>query len=203
MNPEPVAAAPETPTAEITVQQTIEQRWAEHLAGIADAERMRIAKAKNLFGPSVEPTREELRLAVPLEGDTIRYAKDKDGKPRIAPGRNGLGGMVSRHGHGRKKKHMTKAAQAIKSASIASFRLIFGAHRAGVAAQAAADNKEFVGVPEQDIAALGAKAAALGHRTVKLNAAAARRRARNRSKLSRKINRGVLPGNTNVRRYIA
>jgi hypothetical protein len=142
----------------------------------------------------VEPTVEELRAAVELPGDTMHYIK-------LATNRHGLPSWPKAQ-RGRKRPHMAKHAQAIKSTSLAIFRGLFTKHITELEAKAKAAGEVFNGVPNDDLPKLGAKASVLGAKQIQKKLAAARRQARNRQKLSRRINRGVVPGNTNVLAYI-
>lgn len=161
----------------------------------ADAERLRIARKNGLFSePSVIPTPEELRAAVTLPGDTIRYRK-------LATDKHGLLSL-SKPPKGRKNPHMTPRQQRAKAAGILAFGRVFRNRFHNLSDKAKAEGTEFKGVPVKELSAIGARAAMVGFADNKRNLRAAARKARKRQELSRKINAGTLPGNTNVRRYV-
>ena len=188
MNPEELAAK---------YQEFQNNQWNQ--AG--DAERARIAKERGLLNdPSVTLSPVELRELIPLEGDTMRYAKGKDGLPRIATTRHGM--LCWPKPKGRKKPHMTKHAMAIKSRAISTFRGLFASHAANLEQAAKAAGEPFNGVPTADLSKLAARASILATGYNKRDAKAARITRRNMQKLSRRINAGVVNGNTNVVRYI-
>jgi hypothetical protein len=193
----------------------------EQFASIADSERHRLAVARGLVNPKDGTlTKSGLKLAeahgseikdgkfadigglrnlVPLPGDTIRYAKDSKGNSRIATDRHGFISFPKQRG--RRKPHISAHLQTIKNRSISVFRGLFLDHAADLQAKAKAAGEVFNGVPVDDFSKLGARAAVIGAARVKAEQHLARRRARNQQKLSRKINAGILPGNTNRRAY--
>jgi hypothetical protein len=157
-------------------------------------ERKAIAKRRGLFSHlSVEPTQPELEAAVRLPEDDIRLV-------RVALDSHGLPALPK--AHGRRKPRMTKAHQRVKSYAIQAFRPLFAARIAELKAAAEAKGEQFVGIPQDEIPKIGARAAMVGLRQAKAKFKNVKRLARNRSKLSRKINAGILPGNTNVHNYI-
>lgn len=197
--PQEPTAAPELSPADFVRQHIAfrEQEW----ANVADAERTRIAKARGMFkDPSVQITLEELRAAVPLQGDTMRYAKDKAGNPRMALTKHGF--PAGPKGRGRQNPHMTKTAQAIKSRAIIVFRGLFNKRIAELEKAAVASGETFNGIPTADLGPLGARATMIAAGYFRRDFKAGKRAARNRKKLSRAINAGIVPGNTNVARYI-
>lgn len=192
---------PELPPVEAPAPVTPEDMAAKAHAfvqgqwdSIADNARAIIAKRKGLFSdPSVQPTLDELRAAVPLEGDTLKYKV-------IARGR--LGTLAFPKQTGRRRPHMTKHAQHVKSESLRVFRHLFTNHVHTLEILARKAGEPFNGVPADDLPKLGARAAVLAAKAVKNTRAERRRRARNQQKLSRRINAGVVAGNINVGRYI-
>ena len=187
MNPEELAAK---------YQEFQTNQWNQ----VGDGERMRLAKERGLLDPSVTLSPVELRELIPLEGDTMHYAKGKDGLPRIATTRHGM--FCWPKPKGRKKPHMTKHAMAIKSRAISTFRGLFASHAAKLELEAHAAGEPFNGVPTADLSKLAARASILAAGYNKRDAKAARITRRNMQKLSRRINAGVVAGNTNLVRYI-
>lgn len=189
----PENAPPPQPTPEqmaIRAHEMHQEQW----DGVVDAERVRIARQRGLFtDPSVQPTVAELRAAVPLPGDTFKYIK-------LAKNRHGLPSWPKPKG--RQNPRMTKGQMAVKSASLVIFRRLFSTHVTKIEAIAREKGIEFHGVPTEDLAPLGVRATKLGLQQVKAEHKYFRRRERNRKKLSRRINAGALPGNTNVLAYI-
>lgn len=162
--------------------------------------RFEMLKARGIQpDPSVEWGEEELKAMAPLEGDTMRYAKDKAGNPRMATDRAGF--MATPKRRGRRKPHMTKSAQALKSAALHIFGGMFRKRIATVEAATTAKGETFTGLPQKELTKLAAKASAHAAVRVRENRAARRRRLRNESKMQRRINRGLIPGNTNRRAY--
>lgn len=179
-------------------QEFQQNQWDEQVNQI----RMGIAKRKGLLSdPSVVLSPAELREAAPLEGDKIRYAKDKAGNLRIATNRHGMFSWPKPQG-GRKRPHMTKHAMAIKSRAISIFRGMFTTHAAELEATAKEKGEQFLGVPTENLTKIGARASILAALYNKRDAKAARITRRNMQKLSRRINAGVVNGNTNAVRYI-
>lgn len=197
----------ETP-AQPTTPPTPEQQRAKVVAfigqqwnHIGDEARRAIAKARGLLNPSITLTSDELQNLIPLEGDTMRYAKDKEtGLPRIAASRLGL--MCFPKQRGRKNRHLTKSEMAIKSASLQIFRRLFAECAAHMEAKIKEKGEPFYGIPEDMLNQLGARAARLGAIQVGMNNRVARRHVRRQQALSRNINRGLLNGNIEPRNYV-
>ena len=182
---------------------------------VADGERMKKAKARGLVDKEgnltrfaisggcwrgtvevadtemigKEPTIAVLRLLVELPGDTMKYKV-------VAVDRHGLPALPKQHG--RRKPHVSKKQLTIRSRTINFFRSLFVKHNANLEAAAGAEDKPFDGTPQADAAKLGLRASSLAAEQVARDARDKRRRKRNQQILSRKINYGLLPGNTNT-----
>lgn len=221
------AAEPKTPSPEEMYQRAAAYRI-QQFENAGQAERVKILKSRGLITAEGKPTEkllamnpagvvvadakpkysadviltpEQARELAPLEGDSIRYAKDAGGSLRIALDRHGLLAMPK--GHGRKHPRMSAHKQAIKSVAIGIFGRMFTTHATKLQAAAEEKGEQFVGVPNADLPAIGARATVLAAQRVKKAMKALHRRARNEKKLARRINAGVLPGNTNRRAYTA
>lgn len=151
------------------------------------------------FDPSVVLTPAELVAMVPLEGDDIRYAKDADGKPRMATNKYGMFSWPKQRG--RRRPHMTKHAQAVKSSAIRIFKGLFAKRIIELEAAAVQSGETFNGIPNDALPAIGARATILASKGIADNRKARRRRMRNESKLQRRINTGVIAGNVNRHAY--
>lgn len=190
-------AAPPTPEQQrAKVVEFIATQW----NNMADQARHAIATARGLIKPSVQLTPEELRVLIPLEGDTMRYAKDENGQPRMAASR--LGFIAFPKQRGRKNRHLTKSEMAIKSASLRHFRRLFVECGDHMEAELKKKGQVYYGLPEDMLCQLGARAARLGAFEVAAHDRVARRHVRRQQALSRNINRGVLPGNTPRANYV-
>lgn len=205
--PVPPAPTPEEMRAKFSAFQ--QEEW----NGIANKERARMAKERGLLAILKKPADDapqtdkdayqkkydSIIASIVLEGDSMRYAKDADGHPRLATDRNGF--MAHPKGRGRRKPHMTKHGQTVKSTALQIFSGLFHQRMSFLEFEASQKGETFNGVPQAELTKLAAKATVLATQAVKENQRAKRRRLRNESKLQRRINRGVVPGNTNRRAY--
>lgn len=176
----------------------------KQFAGAADKVRRTKATAKGLIDPSKDLTDDELRALIPLEGDTIKYAKypeghPKAGQPRMAFDSHGF--IALPKAHGRRKKHMTKRDQAIKSAYLRISKDLFTVVAGKKITEAEAKGEKFVGLNEEEMRKIAAKATRLAMVEV-LKTRKFQKTVTNRMQdLSRSINAGILPGNTDARNY--
>jgi hypothetical protein len=176
--------------------------------GFVDSDRKLTARGRINLGlnPKADAeivTEAQLRTLVPLEGDNMRYATtigDRKVNPRMAE--NKLGFFSWPKPRGRRKPRPTPHQQSIKSTTLGIFRKMLDSHTNVLAAEAKEQGQPFNGVPVDDINKLGAKASKLAMGVVKERGKAARRKARRTQELSRRINRGLTPGNVNKRAYI-
>src|SRR5258708_3978322 len=125
---------------------------------------------------------------VTLPGDTlpvryIRYALDKKGM--LATGKQ----------HGRRRPHWNKRKLALKSLSIELFRREFAAYEAARKGIYEKDGKKFDGMHAADIKILATRIAVILRGEFNAARPAARVAARNRQRVARRINFGLLPGN--------
>jgi hypothetical protein len=176
----------------------------QYFLAAGDGIRQAKAAAKGLLDPSIELSPEELRALIPLEGDTMRYAVYPKGHPQAGEPRLAL--RFTRDDfipkpHGRKNKHMSKRNQAIKSAYLRISKDLFTIAAGKKIKAAEADGTEFVGLSQDDMTKIAAKAARLGTIEV-IKTRRFQRNVRNRvQQLSRGINAGLLPGGVNARNF--
>jgi hypothetical protein len=175
------------------VVEIIAQQW----TNIGDQTRLAMAKARGLLKPEDEKDADKVKSVIGtivLEGDRMRYAVDKDGLPRMATSRFGF--LSFPKPKGRKKRHLTKTEQAIKSASLRIFRRLFEECAIHMERELTAKGEQYFGLPEDMLRQLGARAARLGALEVATHNRVARRHVQRQQKLSRGINRGLIAGNT-------
>lgn len=200
MNPEVnphVESTPEPPPAQATPEE-VHARIVAFRQKVWDdsvkAERLKIAKRRGYINKdSKEKEIEDALLKVTLPGDEINYAKDKNGNPRLAKDRHGL--LSFPKTRGRRKPHMTKHQNTVKSAAIGIFQRLFKSHGLKLEAAAKAAGEDFFGVPEKDLPRIGARAAMLALRQVRRENAEQRQRARRQQQFSRRVNWGLVNGN--------
>ncbi len=157
--------------------------------------RLQIALRKGSLveaNPSVEYALEELKALVPQPQDRWNYIK-------IAETSQGLLAVPKQRG--RRKKHMTKHQQDIKSASLSIFKRLFAAKAERLKAVCVKEEIEYIGVPESALPELGKQAAMQALTAVKDKAKRKRDKARRRQKYSRAVNAGIFgnsrPGERN------
>lgn len=156
--------------------------------------RLQIALRKGIIeaDPSVEYTLEELKALVPQPQDRWNYIK-------IAKTSQGLLAVPKQRG--RRKKHMTKHQQDIKSTSLSIFKQLFAAKAERLKAVCKTEEIEYLGVPDSALPELGKQAAMQALTAVKDKAKRKRDKARRRQKYSRAVNAGIFgmnnPGERN------
>lgn len=158
-------------------------------------ERLAVAKRKGLKlveDPSYIPTIEELKAAVPLKRDRWNYVK-------LAKNSNGL--LSVPKPQGRRKPHMTKKSQDIKSAALRIFKGLVADKAERIKAVCAKEGFEYLGIPDSAIPALGAEAAKRGMKEVHERRRAKNRKARRRQKFSRRTNANI-PPRTSEKSYV-
>jgi len=157
-------------------------------------QRIQIALRKGIIteNPSIEYTLEELKALVPLPHDRWNYIK-------IAKTSQGLLAVPKQRG--RRKKHMTKHQQDIKSTSLSIFKQLFAAKAERLKAVCKTEEIEYLGVPDSALPELGTQAAMQALTAVKDKAKRKRDKARRRQKYSRAVNAGIFgmnnPGERN------
>lgn len=156
------------------------------------AERHAIAVRRNLVDPSVELTLEELKALVPLDRDRMHYIK-------LASDKNGLYSVPKPKG--RRRHHMTKHQQAIKSEALSIFQNLTAEKAERLKAVCKKEDIEYIGIPESAIPELGARAAKQAVGIVKARGKATRLRRRRQQQASRKVNFNLLAGNA-AKNYI-
>lgn len=153
--------------------------------------------------------RGESPLVDPIPGYTMELGEDKYGKP-VVPALRGkyvryafdrYGRLSLGHGKGRLKRHFTKTQLAMKSAAIEQFRAEYTAYESMMRIEDAKDGKAFQGVTEEEIMAFAPGATKRGVRAMRKQRRAEARAKRARQQASRKINFGMLPGNSDRRAH--
>ena len=215
--PEPQAAPQQPQMTRSQLGAFIRTKQQEDFDRNDKAERLAIAKRKStcghagnnpLFGkvfddPSIEWTLEELKALVPLDHDRLNYEwkNEKKGTEGVfATNRHGLFSIPKPKG--RRKPHMTKKAQDIKSASIRIFRKLFEQAGEKLKAMCKTENLEYIGVPDDSLPKLGASAARIAVREVVASSNASRRKVRRRQQFSRKVNAGLITISASEKNYI-
>ena len=149
------------------------------------AERLAIAKRKGLKlveNPSIVPTLDELKAAVPLKRDRMRYVK-------LAVNHFGLYSVPKQRG--RRKPHMTARQQSIKSAALRIFKQLMDDKAERLKAVCAKEGFEYLGIPDSAVPELAKQA---GLRATKEYFEAKHRKTRKalrRQKFSRAVNAGT------------
>lgn len=156
------------------------------------AERLTIAMRRGLINPCIEYTLDELKALVPLKRDRYRLIK-------FAVNRFGL--YAGPRPKGKKKPHMSLPAQRIKSASLLIFQRLFKEKAENLEAVCGRENIKYIGVPESAIPEIGARAANLALGAVADDRKRKRKVRRRMQQFQRKVNAGILPGNTGERNY--
>lgn len=157
-------------------------------------ERFQIAKRKNLDlvkDPSYIPTLNELKAAVPLKRDRWTYKK-------LAKTAHGL--LAIPRQRGKRKPHLNKRQQTIKSTALRIFRSLMEAKAETLLAICKKEGIEYIGIPESAIPSVGAEAARRALQEVNANRKAKNRRARRRQQFSRDVNAGLTT--TSEKRYV-
>ena len=166
--------------------------------------RLQIALRKGIIeaDPSVEYTLEELKALVPQPQDRWNYDwvnEEKGTRGVVAKNAHGLLAVPKQRG--RRKKHMTKHQQDIKSTSLSIFKQLFAAKAERLKAVCKKEEIDYLGVPDSAIPELGARAAKRALTVVKDKAKRKRDKARRRQKYSRAVNAGIFgnsrPGERN------
>lgn len=170
-------------TAVLGDSKVAQEQWNTLVDGI----RAVLRKAKGLPEEGI----------VTLPGDNlpsryIRYALDKHGMLSTGNTRQG-----------RRRKHWNKRKLALKSLSIELFRREFVAYENAMRDVYAKDGKEFDGMHEADIKLLATRINLILPGEFNARKAAARVAARNRQRTARRVNFGMLPGNSDRRAHAA
>ena len=203
--------AEQAPEAEAKPQMTREQA-VEYVLGhqIKSFEqndikqRIQIALRKGIIteNPSIEYTLEELKALMPLPHDRWNYDwvnEEKGTRGVVAKNAHGLLAVPKQRG--RRKKHMTKHQQDIKSTSLSIFKQLFAAKAERLKAVCKTEEIEYLGVPDSALPELGKQAAMQALTAVKDKAKRKRAKARRRQDFSRKVNVGTFgmnnPGERN------
>lgn len=198
-------AAPETD--KLTLQEApVEKKydphadWQQFVGALREARIQQIAKATGQ-SPVRNPIPEE---ALDEHGRPLQYAKDKNEQPRYAydnAGRLSLGVLASKHSRRRIKPHMNKRQLAVKALALAEFRRLFAALSAELSALAVKEGREFEGIPMHLMGKISAEAVQTAAAQYKINRRRERKQRRQRQQISRRINFGLIPGNSDRRAH--
>ena len=142
--------------------------------------------------PSYEYTLEELKALVPLPQDRYNYDwvnEDKGTRGVVAKNAHGLLAVPKQRG--RRKKHMTKHQQDIKSTSLSIFQQLFTEKAERLKAVCKTEEIDYLGVPDSAFRELGKRAAMQALTVVKDKVKRKRDKARRRQKYSRAVNAGI------------
>ncbi len=188
----PDVEAPKPQTREEALAKVVEQQLKAFDAGDRN-ERLQKLMRSGKYNPSIEYTDAELKVLVPLKRDRWSYVK-------LAKSSQGLLSFPKQHG--RRKRHMTKRGQEIKSASLAIFKQLFEERSERLMAVCKRESIEYIGVPDSAIPELGARAAKQAVVLVNDRRRAKRDRARRRQPHSRLVNAGVITVSTSEKRFV-
>jgi hypothetical protein len=188
----PEVEAPKPLTHEQQIAQVVEQQLKMHDAADRN-ERIQKLMRSGKYNPSVEYTDAELKALVPLKRDRWTYIK-------LAKNAHGL--LSFPKTPGRRKKHLTKRAQEIKSMSLAIFKNLFNERAERLKAVCAKESIEYIGVPDSAIPELGARAAKQAIVAVNEKRHAKKQKARRRQEHSRLVNAGVITVGTSESSYV-
>lgn len=190
---EPQPEAPKQLTREEAVAKILAQQF-EAFDASDYQERFAVAKRKNLAlvsDPSYIPTLDELKAAVPLKRDRFTYKK-------LAKNAHGLLSMPKQRG--KRKPHLNKHQQSIKSAALRIYRGLLESKSETLRAVCKKEGFEYIGIPESALPALGAQAAKQALREVNELRRSKNRRARRRQQFSRGVNAGLVT--TSEKQYV-
>lgn len=188
----PDVEAPKPPTREEAIAKVVEQQLKNHNAADRN-ERLQKLMRSGKYNPSIEYTDEELKALVPLKRDRWNYIK-------LAKNSHGLLSFPKQHG--RRKKHMTKRGQEIKSMSLQIFKGLFEERAERLKAVCKKENIEYIGVPDSAIPELGARAAKQAMQQVNEKRRRKAQKARRRQEHSRKVNAGIITVGTSEKRFV-
>lgn len=161
-----------------------------------------------LFGmtfddPSIEFSLDELKALIPLDRDRLDYGwvnEDKGTHGVFAENRHGLF-SIPKPGRVRRNMHMTKKQQHVKSLSLVIFRQLFEKQSREFEATCKEQNIKYIGLPEEALTELGAKAAQLALAEFKATKKNATRRLRRAQQFQRAVQAGTLT-RISEKRYI-
>ncbi len=188
----PDVSTPKPLTREEAVAKAVEQQLKNFDAADRNERLQRLMRAGK-YNPSVEYTDAELKVLVPLKRDRWNYIK-------LAKNSHGL--LSFPKTRGRRKPHMTKRGQEIKSASLAIFKQLFEERAERLMAVCKRESIEYIGVPDSAIPELGARAAKQAIVVVNDKRRAKAQKARRRQEHSRKVNAGIITTGTAERRFV-
>lgn len=132
------------------------------------------------------------RPVVPaLRGRYVRYAFDRNGFLSIGKGK------------GRLKPHWNKTKLQLKDTALGVFRKNLLAYEMEMRKEDAIDGKAFQGLTDEEIMPIAIRSTKNVGRVLKQRRKARREAARLRQEVSRRINRGLIPGNSDRRAHAA
>ena len=158
------------------------------------AERFAVATRKGLKlvqDPSIVPTLDELKAAVTLKRDRMRFIK-------LAVNHFGLYSVPKKQG--RRKPHMSHRQQSIKSAALRIFKSLMDGKAERLKAVCAKEGFDYIGIPDSAVPELAKRA---GLQATKEHFEAQQRKrqkACRRQKFSRAVNAGITT--TSEKRFV-
>ena len=179
------AGAEKAPQPQMSREQAVEMVIKHQLSEFDKrdyAERLAIAQRRNLIAPSVELTLAELKELVPLKRDRWTYIK-------LAKNSHGL--LSVPKPKGKRKPHMSKHQQEIKSTTLQIFKQLFAEKAERLKAVCSKEEIEYMGVPDSAVPELGARAAKMAITELRERKHRKRIKARRRQQFSRKVNAGI------------
>ena len=100
-----------------------------------------------------------------------------------------------------RRGHMCKRIQTAKSTMLAIFRRLIAPRIAVGRALAESKGEEFTGLPNEIMGEVGAQAGRMAFFILRRRGAERRSRRNRAQQFSRRVNSGLMPGNTNQRKY--
>lgn len=193
------ASAEDALQPEMTREQAVEMVLKHQMSAMDTrdhAERLEVGIRKGLIteDPSVVYTLAELKELVLLRRDRMTYIK-------LAKNSQGLLAVPKQRG--RRKPHMTKHQQDIKSTSLQIFKQLFTEKAERLKAVCKKEEIEYLGVPDSAVPELGARAAKQALTVVAERRRHKRNKAHQRQKYSRSVNAGLFGmNNPGERNYV-
>jgi hypothetical protein len=179
------AGAVEAPQPQMTRAEAVELVLKNQLSEFDKrdyAERLTIARRRNKVHPSVELTLAELKELIPLKRDRWTYIK-------LAKNSHGL--LSAPKVKGKRKPHMSKHQQEIKSTTLQIFKQLFAEKAERLQAVCKTEQIEYMGVPDSAVPELGARAAKLALAELRERKHRKHQKARRRQQFSRAVNAGI------------
>lgn len=178
----------------------------ELFTGDALYKRTLCDKCSGTHPVQTDPLKMSARQELKARASIQTFVKDKTtGSPRVAE----LHRIAQREKHPfacipkpPHKGHMTKRIQTAKSTMLGIFRRLIAPRIAVGRALAESKGEEFTSLPLEVMGEVGAHAGRLAFYYLTRRAAVRKSRRNRAQQFSRRVNAGLMPGNTNQRKYI-